>query len=98
MTLKILKEKENPLFNRNEISVEVQAEITPSNKDAVVLISKEFTVPEENIKINGIYGRFGSKEFKINANIYKSKQDKDKTERKSKKEIEAGKKPEAKSE
>ena len=39
-----------------------------------------------------INGRFGSKEFRVEANIYKSKEDKRKVERKTKKEIENEKK------
>jgi ribosomal protein S24E len=89
---KILKEKENPLFNRKEIQASVEAEITPTNVDVKKLISEKFSAQIENIKIKNILGRFGSKTFTITANIYSSKEDKDNIEPKSKKEAEAEKK------
>lgn len=85
MTLKIIKETENPLFNRKEISFEISAEIIPSHKEVVELISKKLSVPEENIVINKVAGKFGSKDFTINANVYKSKEEKIKIEKKPKK-------------
>lgn len=82
---KIITEKENPLFNRKEIQASVEAEITPSSEDVKTLISEKFSVQAGSIKIKKISGKFGSKVFTIVANIYKSKEDKDKTEPKSKK-------------
>ena len=89
MTLKILKEKENPLFKRKEISFELPSEITPSNKEVLELISKKLSVSKEAIKIKKIYGRFGSKNFIIDVNAYSTKENKEEVERKTKKEIEA---------
>jgi len=94
---KILQEKENPLFNRKEIQINVESEVTPSNLDTEKLISEKISTQIENIKIKKILGKFGSKTFTIIANIYDSKEDKDKTEPKSKKEIEKNK-PEEKKE
>ncbi len=85
MTLKITKEKENPLFNRKEISFELSAEITPSHTEILNLISKKLSIPEENIKVKKITGRFGSKNFLISANVYKEKKDKERAEKKMKK-------------
>jgi ribosomal protein S24E len=85
MTLKIIKEKENPVFNRKEISFEISSEITPSHKEILELISKKLSVPEENIKIKKIGGKFGSKDFIVDTNVYESKEHKHKTEKKPKK-------------
>lgn len=85
MTFKIIKEKENPLFNRKEISFEISAEITPSHKEILELVSKKLSVPEESVKIKKINGRFGSKVFLIETNVYESKEHKHKIEKKSKK-------------
>ncbi len=82
---KILQEKENPLFNRREIQVNVESEVTPSHLDTEKLISEKFSTPIENIKIKKILGRFGSKTFTIIAHIYASKEDKKNIEKKSKK-------------
>jgi ribosomal protein S24E len=88
MTLKIIKEKENPLFSRKEISFEIYSEIVPNHKDILDKISKKLSVSEENIKIKKISGKFGSKNFIIDANVYESPEYKSKTEKKSKKKSE----------
>ena len=51
MNLKILSQKENILFNRNEIKASVKAEVTPSRSDVLKLISEKFSTQPENIKI-----------------------------------------------
>jgi ribosomal protein S24E len=86
-----IHETKNLVFNRKEIIAKVLAEITPSNKEVLTALSKKLSVPEEAIKIKGIYGEFGSKEFDVQANVYKSKADKEKIERKTKKEVETEK-------
>jgi ribosomal protein S24E len=81
----ILNEKENPFFNRKEIVVSIETEITPKIKEAEEFISKKVSTNPENIKIKRIHGQFGSKEFIINANIYSTKEEKEKIESKLKK-------------
>lgn len=92
MELKIISDIENPLFNRREIEGELEAQITPSRKEVEKILSEKFSVQPECIKIRTIKGKFGKKIFLIVANIYSSKQEKDKTEFKKKKDIEAEKK------
>ena len=92
MDIKIIDEKKNPLFNRKEIVLEVKSEITPSHSEAEKIISEKFKTSSEAFKIKKIYGRFGSKSFRINANIYSSKEEKENTEAKSKEEKEAAQK------
>ena len=87
-SLKILEEKENPLFNRKEVKLSIEAQVTPSKVDVEKLISEKFSALPETIKIKGIHGGFGSKTFTISANIYKTREDLEKTEPKSKKEKE----------
>lgn len=87
-----IDEKENKLFNRKEVAVLVKAEKTPKESEVLETLSKKFSVSGEAIKILSIKGKFGVKTFRIKANIYHSKQEKDKVERKTKKEIEAEKK------
>ena len=74
---KILEKKENSLFNRKEIKLSVDAEVTPSNSEEEKFISEKFSIPIENIKIKKISGRFGSKNFTIVVNIYNSKEHKE---------------------
>ena len=83
---KIAKEKENALFNRKEIKGFIESEIVPSRAETLEILSKKFKVPRENIKIKKIIGKFGSKTFSVEANIYSSEKDKDSIELKKKKE------------
>jgi ribosomal protein S24E len=84
MEFKIIKEKENPLFERKEIKGSVDAEITPSKNEMIDLIAKKFSTQPEKISLKGIYGKFGSKSFLVNVNIYSSKEEKQKAEIKKK--------------
>lgn len=88
MEIKNIHEIKNNVFDRKELKAIIVCEITPSNKEVIEFLSKKLSVPEEGIKLNGIYGGFGSKEFKIEANIYQSKEERNKIERKTKKEVE----------
>ena len=77
---KIINEQENPLFNRREIQISVDAEVTPNHKDVKKLICEKFSTQPENIKIKKISGKFGSKNFTISVNIYSSKENRDDVE------------------
>ena len=92
MEIKILEEKENLLFNRKELRLEIEAEVTPSHIEVEKLILEKFSTAAENIKIKKIEGKFGVKKFLIIVNIYQSKEDKDHFEIKTKKQREAEKK------
>lgn len=81
---KILEEKENPLFNRKEVKFNIDAQVTPSKADVGKFISEKFSAQPETIKIKGIHGGFGSKTFTISSNIYKTREDLEKTEPKQK--------------
>ncbi len=85
--LKIIQERENPLFNRKEVVIEIETNITPSKEEAEKLISEKFSVPVENIKIKKVLGKFGLSLFTIEAFIYSSKENKEKMEPKEKKEV-----------
>lgn len=92
MEMKILEEKENQLFNRKELRLEIEANVTPSHVEVEKLISEKFSTTAENMKIDKIEGKFGMKKFLIIAKIYNSKEDKDNFEIKTKKQREAEKK------
>jgi len=87
--LKIIKQRENPLFNRKEIEILIETPVAPKISETEEFIAKEFSTHAENVKVKKIKGRFGSTNFTITANIYYSKEDKDKIEPKSKKEKKA---------
>jgi ribosomal protein S24E len=83
--IKVINQRENPLFNRKEAEVMIESDVAPKISEAEAFIAKEFSAHADNVKIRKIKGRFGSKNFMITANIYNSKEDKDKIEKKSKK-------------
>ena len=85
MELGVINERKNPLFSRKEIEFSVEAESVPSREEIRKSISEKFSVDLGAIKIKGIYGGFGSKNFKVKANVYKTKEDLEKVERKFKK-------------
>lgn len=86
MKFNLVQEKQNPLFNRKEVQGTIDSESTPSREGVLSSLSESLGVPKENIKIKGIHGSFGSKSFKVEANIYSSAEEKDSIEFKKKKE------------
>jgi ribosomal protein S24E len=91
--IKILEKKENPLFNRKEIKVVLESDSAIKTSDAEKLFAEHFSSHADNVKIKKIAGKFGSKQFIISANVYHTKEDKDKTE---KVKLKKGAKPEEK--
>ena len=83
--IKVIKEKENPFFNRKEVEVFIDWEKCPSREEVSKILSEKFSVPLVGIKIKKILGNFGSKTFTIEANLYSSKENKDSVELKKKK-------------
>ncbi len=84
-SIKILEEKENHVFKRKEIKAEMHASKVPSKEEILELIAKKFSTEKQAVVIETIRGKFGSSLFFIYAKIYKSVQDKEKIEPKSKK-------------
>jgi ribosomal protein S24E len=80
MELKIIEETENALFKRKEVIVLTEAESVPSEIDVAKALAEKFSSTEDAIKVKTIKGNFGSKEFKIVANVYGSKADFEATE------------------
>jgi ribosomal protein S24E len=83
-SVNIIENKENSLFKRKEVKIVVESRSSPSIKEAEKFVSEKFSANEESIKIKGVYGKFGRTTFLISANIYLSKEEKDKTEQKPK--------------
>lgn len=84
MNYKIIEEKQNPLFKRREMQILVESPVTPSVKESEKIVSEKSSSPEENIKIKKVDGKFGRTTFVISANVYSSKEEKDRIEPKPK--------------
>ena len=71
------QERYNFLFDRKEVKVEVlNLGSPPTKENAVKIISEKFSVPEKNVHVSKIEGKFGVKSFTIAAEIYNSEKDK----------------------
>jgi ribosomal protein S24E len=87
--MEILENTRNELFKRNEIVALVESEKNPDFSEMKKQISEQTKKPEENIDVHNIKGGFGSKNFKINAEVYDSKEDLEKNKVKTKKQRDA---------
>ena len=91
MELKIIKEEQNPLFNRKEIIASLSSDSSPKKQEVVDYLSKKYSVPLNALRVLNIKGAFGTKEFTIRAHIYPSNDERDKYEKLTKKEKESEK-------
>ena len=82
--VKVIEQKENPLFKRKEVKLIVESNKNPTIAEAENAVAEKFSCPLENIKVKSIKGKFGRNTFKISANVYTSEKDKQKTEPKAK--------------
>src|SRR3989344_1438354 len=79
----------NDLLKRQEIGFTLEAEKNPSFNEMREKIAEDFKKKEEVIDIYGVKGSFGSNKFKVQANIYDSKEDLEKARKLTKKQKEA---------
>ncbi len=82
--MEILQEKQNLLLKRKEVKVIVESDKNPNMQESAKMISEQFKTSEENIAVSHIKGKFGRNTFLINANVYESKEGKEKAEPKAK--------------
>lgn len=88
--MKILEEKDNPLLNRKEVKIIIEAGKNPSLQEACKSVAEKFKSPEDLVAIKGVKGKFGRNTFLISANIYNKKEDKDILEKKKEKKAAPG--------
>jgi ribosomal protein S24E len=78
--IQVISEKTNPIFNRKEVELLVSLNSNPKTKEAEEIVANQFSSNAENVKVKKIHGNYGMKKFTITANVYNSKESKDKTE------------------
>ena len=88
--MKVIQDKQNPLLRRREIKLIIEAGKNPSMQEAAKKVAEHFKAQEDCIALKQIKGKFGRKTFLIEANIYNSKEDKEKIEPKKKVKKQAG--------
>jgi ribosomal protein S24E len=89
-----ITEIKNELTKRNEVSFMIEADKNPNFAEMKKKISEHFKKNEENIDVYGIKGSFGSNNFKVEAHVYDTKEDFEKSRQLTNKQKEAIKKVE----
>jgi ribosomal protein S24E len=82
--MKIISDNKNDLFKRREVKMVVENSGNPGFANALKLVAGQFKASEDNIAVHNVKGKFGRDTFLIDASIYNSKEDKEKTEPKPK--------------
>ncbi|MBS3089266.1 hypothetical protein J4461_00090 [Candidatus Pacearchaeota archaeon] len=78
--MKITSELKNKLLMRKELKAIVESESNPGKVKCISLLAEKFNVSPELIALRNIYSNFGRKTFDIEAFIYDSAEDKNRTE------------------
>lgn len=76
----IIYEKDNLMFSRKEVVIQIQKETCPKKSEVEALLGEKFSVPTDTIVVDKILPKFGSDLFLIFARIYKSKDEKEQIE------------------
>jgi len=92
MEMKVVQEKENPLFSRKELVLEIKSNSVPKREDVLKEVSKKFSAGEDLIRIQSIKGKFGVQIFSAIVDVYSSKKEFERVVKKTKKETEKEKK------
>jgi len=90
--LKLISEKNNKSLKRREIVFNIDATSAPSKKDVAEFVAKKYSSTPEAVHIKTIKGKFGQQCFKVDVQVYASKEDKIKTVIKTQKQVAAEKK------
>ena len=76
MNIRILEKKEAPLFSRMEVKAQLKfSGATPSTKEITKALAKNLSADEKTIVIREISTKFGFREAKAIAHIYKKEED-----------------------
>ena len=87
----MIQDFRNELLKRREVKILIEAESNPGFGEAQKKVKEKFGVGEEQIVMRNVKSKFGRKTFLLDAFIYDSAADKEKTEQKPKVKKEAGK-------
>lgn len=77
--MEIIEEKHNSLLNRKELKFRVtELQSPPSMENARKMVAEKLSVPQENIHIEKVAGKFGTDDFTITAKIYSASSEREK--------------------
>lgn len=92
MSLKLITETVNPLFNRREVRMAIEAAKVPTKEEAAKLIADKYSTKAELVRVKEIQGKFGTTMVIIDSDIYDNMKSFESYVKKTKKELEAEKK------
>ena len=76
MNVKILEKKEAPLLSRTEVTAQLTfSGATPSTSEVTKALAKNLSTDEKTVLVRDISTKFGLKEAKATAHIYKKEED-----------------------
>ena len=78
--MEIIKDFRNDLLKRKEVEVTIESDSNPGFDFSREKVSSEFGVAADVVAIKAVRGKFGSNEFLVEAFIYDSVDDMEKTE------------------
>ena len=79
-----MKDLKNILLKRREIEFVIESDKNPGFEGAVQALVERHKVDRDNVVIKSVRNKFGRRDFLVEAFVYNSKEDKDRTERKPK--------------
>ena len=78
------KQFHNTILKRKEIELSVESPSNPGFQKAAEMVASELKVAPETVALKAVRGNFGTNTFLIEAFVYESQEDKEKTEPKKK--------------
>ena len=76
MNIKILEKKEAPLLSRTEVKAQLTfSGATPSTSEVTKALAKNLSADEKTVLVRDISTKFGFKEAKATAHVYKKEED-----------------------
>jgi colicin import membrane protein len=94
MSVEIVSDRENLLFSRREVILAGEFDSAPSKEESRKIVADKFKSDLELVRIQKIEGKFGTRVFRIIADIYSSKEEFERLVKKTKKELDDEKKAE----
>jgi len=83
--MKIIEDKENKLLGRREVKLIIEGKKNPTTQEAAKIVAEHFKSKEDSVAVKLVKGKFGRDTFLIVANLYNSKEVREKIEPKPKK-------------
>ena len=72
--ISVRENRENMLFNRKELKIDVESDTTPSREDAKKIVGDAISVSPELVRIIKVDSKFGENVFTIIAEAYDSEE------------------------